>query len=119
MKKPFNDVPAFIEVLVIRSRFGATVPGRDYSNPTPGDDPLSEGIRVVSFIGYHRLVAIPLDQRRCLRYIVAVSRGQNQPQGNPVLAERQIQFRRKAAPASSEARCVLSAFFFGAPAAQE
>ena len=119
MKEPFNDVPTFIEILVIRSRLGATVPGWDHRHPTARDDLLSKRIRVVSFIAYHKLVTIPLDQPRRLRYIVAVSRGQNQPQGNPGIAERKIQFRGKSAPTSSEACSILSAFFFRAPAAQE
>jgi len=93
MKEPFYDVAAFIEVLVIRTGIGATLPGRDHRHRTRRDDLFSKGIRVVGFIAYYTLIAMPLDQRRRLRYIVAVSRRQNQPQGHPGIAERKIQFR--------------------------
>ena len=68
MKEPFYDVPAFIEFLVIRTRVGATVPGRDHRYPTRRDDLLSERIRVVGLIAYHRLIAIPLNQGKIYEY---------------------------------------------------
>jgi len=120
MKEPFDDVPAFIEFLVIRTGVGATLPGRDHSNPTRRDDRLSERIRVVSLIAYdifRRRGAF--DQRRCLCDIVAVSRCQEPPQGDPVITQGQMEFRREATSRPSEGGCGLSAFFFGAPAAQE
>ena len=119
MKEPFYDVAAFIEVLVIRTRVGATVAGRDHRHPTRRDDLLSEGIRVVSLIAYDIFVRIPVDQRRSLRYIVAVARCQEPPQGDPVIAEGQMEFRCEPTAAASETCCLLSAFFFGAPAAHE
>ena len=118
MKEPFNDVAAFIEVLVIRTRVGATLPGRDHRHPTRRDDRLSERIRVVGLITYDIFIRIPFDQRRSLRYIVAVSRCQEPPEGDPLITEGQMKFRRESATVASETCCVLSTFFFGAPAAE-
>ncbi len=39
--------------------------------------------------------------------------------GDPLITQRQMEFRRESPARSSERGCVLSAFFFGAPAAQE
>ena len=47
MKETLYNVPEFIEDLVIRTRVGATLPGRDHSDSTRRDDRLSERIRVV------------------------------------------------------------------------
>lgn len=119
MKETFYDVAAFIEFLVIRTGVCATVAGRDHSHPTRRDDLLSERIRVVGFIAYHIFIRIPFDQRRSLRYIVAVSRGQDPPEGDPVIAEGQMKFRGESAAAASETCRLLSSCFFGAPAAEE
>ena len=120
MKKAFNDVPAFIECLVIRPRLSATVPGRDHRHPTRRDDRLSERIRVVSLIAYHRLIRRhAFNQRRRLGDIVAIAGGQNPPQRDPVITQGQMEFRCESASSASESGCVLSAFFFGAPAAHE
>ena len=119
MKETLYDVPAFIEVFVIRTRVGATLPRGDDSDPTRRDDPLSKRIRVVSFIAYHRRIRISLDQRRRLCYIIAGARRQQPPERDPVIAERQMKFRSETAPAPSESCLILSAFFFGAPAAHE
>ena len=71
MEEPFSDVPAFIEVLVIRTRVGATGARRDDSNATRRNDRLSERIRVIGFIRYDIFGRIVFDQCGCLRDIVA------------------------------------------------
>jgi hypothetical protein len=120
MKETFYDVAAFIEFLVIRTGVCATLAGRDHSHPTRRDDLVSERIRVVGLIAYHIFIRRDVfDQRRCLCDIVAISRCQDPPQGDPVIAEGQMKFRRESAARPSEGGCVLSSFFFGAPAAQE
>lgn len=119
MKETFYDVAAFIECLVIRTRVCATVAGRDHRHPTRRDDLLSQRIRVVSLIASDIFIRIPFDQRRSLRYIVAVARCQDPPEGDPVIAEGQMKFRGESAVAASETCRFLSAFFFGAPAADE
>ena len=118
MKKAFNDVPAFIEVFVIRPRVCATVPGRDHRHPTRRDDPFSERIPVLTLIAYDRVITRhAFDQRRSLCDIVAVSSRQDPPQVDPVLAEGQMKFRRESTAHPFEGNgCVLSVFFLGAPA---
>ena len=68
--------------------------------------------------------SVDLQNRKTIRItliwynIIAVSGYQNETQRDTGIAERQIQFRRKSASSSSECLCLLSSFFFGAPAAE-
>ena len=116
--KALNQMSLPITPLVVLTRrFGVSL-RRDHCFRTAGGDFIQKIVRAVAAVGQHILELKVNNQIVCFDNIMALSSGQIQAQRIAQAIHSHMDFGAEAASTASQGLCLLSAVFWGAPAAQ-